>query len=57
MQLNSIIIYQIYNLIKLKFFSTYNTPSAQARIRAKFKHISQRSAKTKTNQDSFSNGE
>jgi len=32
-------------------------PSTQARIRAKFKHISQRSAKTKTNQDSFSNGE
>jgi len=49
MQLNSIIIYQIYNLIKLKFFSTYNTPSAQARIRAKFKHISKRSVKIKTN--------
>jgi hypothetical protein len=31
--------------------------SAQARLRAKLKHISQRSAKEETNQDSFSNGE
>jgi len=31
--------------------------SAQARLRAKLKHISQRSAIIKTNQDSFSTGE
>ena len=31
--------------------------SAQASIRAKLKHISQRSAKIETNQDSLSNGE
>ena len=31
--------------------------SAQVRIRAKFKHISKRSAKIETNQDSLSNGE
>ena len=31
--------------------------SAQASIRAKLKHISQRSEKIETNQDSLSNGE
>jgi len=31
--------------------------SAQARLRAEFKHISKRSAKTETNQDTLSNGE
>ena len=31
--------------------------SAQARLRAKLKHISQRSVKKETNQDSLSNGE
>lgn len=35
----------------------YQCSSAQVRIRAKFKHISKRSAKIETNQDSLSNGE
>ena len=34
-----------------------DSTSAQASIRAKLKHISQRSETTETNQDSLSNGE
>jgi len=52
---------KMHCMLKHRHTSTFQNlsqcSSAQTRLRAKFKHISQRSAKTKTNQDSLSNGE
>ncbi len=47
--------YHIYYICV--FFSFTTGTSARVRIRAKLKHISQRSAIIETNQDSLSNGE
>jgi uncharacterized protein YpmS len=49
----------VFFFCRLFYFASFffQCSSAQARLRAKFKHIIRRSVKTKTNQDSLSNGE